>query len=380
MSSNIPKLRFPEFEGEWDEKPLSKMGEVIGGGTPSSSNISYWNGNIPWISSSDIDENNIHKINISRFITNEAIINSATKLCLSPSILLVSRVGVGKVALSTIDICTSQDFTNICNVNENETFVAHLLSVIMKRKAVETQGTSIKGIPSTEIKNYILCLPHIGEQQKIADFLSAVDSRIEGLVIMMDLQKKYKQGVMQRIFNQTIRFKDNNGNPFPDWQETKLSTLCLNISSGKNKLRSNTGIYPVYGSMGLLGYSDTKAYNNPSIIIARVGANAGEVNKVDGDYDVSDNALVLFPNNNYLLAFAYYQLTYLNLNKLTFGSGQPLVTAGQLNKLDIILPHTDEQRKIADFLRALDAKIEATQKQLDAAREWKKGLLQKMFV
>ena len=105
----VPALRFPEFrDGEgWKRTPILEICEIIGGGTPSSSNDVYWNGDIPWISSSDINENNISEITPTRHITKDAIKHSATKLCKAPSIHIVSRVGVGKVAFSRVDICLS---------------------------------------------------------------------------------------------------------------------------------------------------------------------------------------------------------------------------------------------------------------------------------
>ena len=105
----VPKLRFPEFRDaeEWEEKALGNIVEFTGGGTPSKNNGAYWDGNIPWISSSDISETSIHQIKISRFITKEAIRESATKLVPENSILLVSRVGVGKLAISNKSICIS---------------------------------------------------------------------------------------------------------------------------------------------------------------------------------------------------------------------------------------------------------------------------------
>ena len=124
----------------------------MGGGTPSSSNESFWQGTIPWVSSSDIVENDIKNISISRYITEEAIAHSATKLCPAPSILIVSRVGVGKIALSKEAICTSQDFCNLINIKVEPIFLTYCLSQIMKRKSMEVQGTSIKGITTSEIQ------------------------------------------------------------------------------------------------------------------------------------------------------------------------------------------------------------------------------------
>jgi type I restriction enzyme S subunit len=107
----VPELRFKEFSGEWEEKKLGDIGKIIGGGTPETSKSEYWNGDIPWVSSSDIFEENIQHISVTRYINEKAIKNSATKLIPKNSILFVSRVGVGKLAVSKLDLCTSQDFS-----------------------------------------------------------------------------------------------------------------------------------------------------------------------------------------------------------------------------------------------------------------------------
>ena len=176
---NVPTLRFPEFTGEWKLVQLSQIADFVGGGTPSSSNASFWNGSIPWISSSDIKDGNIYDISITRFITKEAIDKSTTKLCPAPVILLVSRVGVGKVALSNKKLCTSQDFCNLINIKCNPNFLAYDLVRTMKQKSREAQGTSIKGVTSYEIQKIRFWLPEKKkEQDKIATFLSLLDHRI----------------------------------------------------------------------------------------------------------------------------------------------------------------------------------------------------------
>ncbi len=93
---NVPNLRFPEFEQHWEEVSLSSLADFKGGGTPSPANINFWKGDIPWISSSDLDPDNINKVKITRYINKEAIHKSTTKLCPAPAILIVSRVAVGK--------------------------------------------------------------------------------------------------------------------------------------------------------------------------------------------------------------------------------------------------------------------------------------------
>jgi type I restriction enzyme S subunit len=138
----------------------------------------------------------------------------------------------------------------------------------------------------------------------------------------------------------------------PDGGEyVSLGDACKNIYSGKNKQRSDSGKYCIFGSTGIIGYSDTFVYEHDAILIARVGANCGYVHLTAGCYDVSDNTLIIEPNENmYDLKFAYYQLTNMKLNQYAKGGGQPLITAGQLKALNIPIPPLPVQREIVRIL------------------------------
>lgn len=150
--------------------------------------------------SSDLENNNIHHLSMTRFITENAITNSATKRIPYNSILIVSRVGVGKVAIAPCELCTSQDFTNLVNPICNPIFLGYLLSLTMQIKANGVQGTSIKGVTAKEIKQYYLSIPQIEEQQKIAGFLSAYDEAISYSKQELDKWKELKKGLLQQMF------------------------------------------------------------------------------------------------------------------------------------------------------------------------------------
>jgi type I restriction enzyme S subunit len=226
--------------------------------------------------------------------------------------------------------------------------------------------------------------PTIPEQQKIAAFLSAVDEKIQQLRQKKALLEKYKKGVMQKLFPKKagdapeLRFKKPNGSNYPDWQEKKLGEVCQKISSGKSK-NSEKREVPLYGSTGLIGYCDEITHNGTFILIARVGANAGTINIVNGQFGVSDNTLVI--NSDELnLKYLYFKLLNFNLNRLIFGSGQPLITGGQLKGLSFSFPSKEEQQKIANFLSGIDQKINQVETQINQTQTFKKGLLQQMFV
>ena len=142
------KQRLPNFIEPWEKIKLEKIAKVISGGTPETKNKDYWNGKVPWISSSDLSENNVKFINKRKFITPEAIEKSATNLIPKNSLLVVSRVGVGKVAISDCDLCTSQDIQSIV-IKTNKfkiDFVAHQILELIKKILGYNQGAAIKGI------------------------------------------------------------------------------------------------------------------------------------------------------------------------------------------------------------------------------------------
>jgi len=198
------EIRFKDDEGNdyphWEEKSLGETGRIVGGGTPSSLNKFYWDGDIPWISSSDLTEDNIYEIKVSRLITNEAISHSATKIIPIGSVLVVSRVGVGKVAVNKEIICTSQDFSTIIPYNDSNIFLAYLIKSNINRLLEFNQGTSIKGFSKSSLENLKVFIPCIIEQVKIADFLSSIDSKIYLLNQQIIQSQIYKKGLLQQMF------------------------------------------------------------------------------------------------------------------------------------------------------------------------------------
>ena len=138
---------------------------------------------------------------------------------------------------------------------------------------------------------------------------------------------------------------------------TSVGEIVHGVSSGRNKSRSEGGAYPVYGSTGQIGTTNAPAYSGLALLIARVGANAGRVNIVDGEYDVSDNTLVVTPAEAWDVYYAHHQLTNMRLNQYAVGGGQPLVTGKLIKALKVALPDVDEQRRIAGVLDKFDALV-----------------------
>ena len=192
---------------DWEVKPIKELGLFLGGGTPSTKNESFWKGNIPWISSADLNDDDIEHISMTRFITQEAVNFSATQICPQGTILIIARVGVGKLALSQQKVCTSQDFCNLIPSKENDSkFLAYALLPVMKRMSNESQGTSIKGVAVDEIKKVQIIVPSSkAEQTAIANVLSDMDTEIATLETKLAKYRTLKTGMMQQLLTGKVR-------------------------------------------------------------------------------------------------------------------------------------------------------------------------------
>lgn len=224
--------------------------------------------------------------------------------------------------------------------------------------------------------------PQISEQKKIAACLSSLDDLITAESQKLDAYRAHKKGMMQQLFpaeGETVpelRFAEFRDNEV--WVEKTLGSICTNIASGKDKVDEN-GEFNLYGSTGIIGKTDSGSYDGNFILVARVGANAGLLNRVNGKFGVTDNTLVIFLYESENLDFVYYILEKSGLNKLVFGSGQPLITGGQLKNFIIYLPKPEEQQKIATCLSSLDELITTQTEKIETLKVHKKGLMQGLF-
>ena len=177
---NIPEIRFKGFTEAWEQRKVKDIAqETFGGGTPNTRIEKYWNGAFPWIQSSDLKLNDLNEVIPTKFITKEAIENSATKIVPKNSIAIVTRVGVGKLAFIQYSYSTSQDFLSLSLLNTDVFFALYSLYRIRQKEMKNIQGTSIKGITKSDLlsKNINLS-PIASEQIKIGSFMKKIDEYI----------------------------------------------------------------------------------------------------------------------------------------------------------------------------------------------------------
>ena len=378
----VPNLRF-KYSDTWYNDYLGKITNSCGGGTPSTKKPIFWKGDIPWISSSDIYEDNIYKINITRYITNQAIDNSATKLCPKESICIVSRVGVGKVAVTQQELCTSQDFFNITDCTVNKYFLAYQIQ--QKIKLSQQQGTSIKGITTKEIQNFKIWFPSRNEQVKIADFLYRIDERIQTQIKIIDDLLTVKNGISNKLFK-LQQIESSNHYLFEyltEGDKTAVDTSCYKKITVK---LNNQGL--AFSELNR-EMADTRPFyvrHKGELIIGKQNYFNGSIAIVTEQFDncICSNAIMSFKIKDIYSDFLYYQISNNNyLNSQSYkanGTGQKELSEKEFLNFKIWCPQLEVQQKIVNCFKSLDLKIENEKAILNSYFQEKSYLLNNMFI
>lgn len=406
MGKLQPKLRFPEFKGDWKKDILDNVSEISSGGTPSRANAEYWNGEIPWVSTTLIDFNTISSTD--EHITELGLKNSSAKLFPKGTILMAmygQGKTRGKVAVLGIKASTNQACGAIIP-NSNVINNIYLFQNLSKRydeiRDLSNQGGQ-ENLSGGIIKTLDITFPSIEEQTKIATFLSAVDDKLNLLKEKKALLEDYKKGMMQKIFSQELRFKDENGKDFADWEEKMLSEVA-NFRRGsfpqpyglKKWYDEENGtpfiqVYDVDDNMKLkestknkissLGAKQSVFVNEGTLVITIQGS-IGRIAKTQYDAYV-DRTLLIFQSYKLPIDVDYFKYVVFLLFEIekTKAPGGIIktITKEVLSSFNIMIPCLQEQSKIANFLSAIDEKIELVSQQIEDTQEYKKGLLQQMF-
>lgn len=381
---NKPRIRFKGFTEDWEQRKLDDIARIkTGGGTPKTANLEYWSGNIPWIQSSDLVEGDIVHVNINKFINNNALKNSAAKLISRDSITLVTRVGVGKVAVINQDFTTSQDFLSLSDFDGNNIkFLAYQLYRLMQENAKVLQGTSIKGITKTELIEQSISIPSSNQEQNlIANVLSKIDSIITLHQRKLEKLKLAKKALLQKFF-------PKNGSQFPEirfkgftdaWEQRKLSDI-LKVNSGKDYKHLDQGNIPVYGTGGYMLSVNESLSNIDAIGIGRKGT-IDKPQYLKAPFWTVDTLFYLTALDHHSILFLYYLIQLIPWKKYDESTGVPSLSKTTIDNISGYVPlNSKEEELISTLFNQLDKSITLHQRKLDKLQEVKKGLLQKMFV
>lgn len=420
---NVPKLRFGEFK-EHVAKP-KKLGQLVdmrSGNTPSKSNSKFWEGTIPWISASSMKGNVFSESEQS--VTQLALENGA-KLATKGSLLLLVRGSMLfnkiPVGFAGCDVTYNQDVKAInLKSGDDNSYLFHWFKANEYKLLSMVTGTGIGAgkLDSDELLSLPFHQPKPAEQQKIASFLSKVDEKIALLTEKKAKLIEYKKGVMQNLFDSkfqeqdgklvfvppTLRFKADDGRDFPNWEKIGLGKLAKK-SSTKNKENNVNIVLTNSATQGIISQNDyfqkdianqdnlngyyvvdiNDFVYNPRI---SVSAPVGPINRNKISQGVMSPLYTVFTvtanvSLSYLELFFKTTFWHKYMNSIAnFGARHDRmnVTSKDFFNMPVPIPSDAEQQKIVSFIEVLEQRLKLTDNELEKAKEWKKGLLQQMFV
>ncbi|MBK2095159.1 restriction endonuclease subunit S [Francisella philomiragia] len=356
----VPKLRFKEFSGEWVEK---KLGDTLKIG-------------------SGRDYKHLKNGEIPVYGTGGYMLSVDDYLYDGQSVCIGRKGTIDKPMFLNGKFWTVDTLFYTYSFNGSIPKFIYLVFQNISWK-IYNEASGVPSLSKATIEKIKINLPTLPEQQKIADCLSTWDDSIENLKLIIENKKLYKKGMRQKVFSQEIRFKDDDGADYPDWEENKLGDVCYKSSSNlsANSLGDGKGDYPIFGATGYLQNIETYQETEDYISIVKDGAGVGRVLLCKAKSSVLgtlDKILVDKQKNN--LFFTYLLLLNLDFKKYMIGSTIPHIYFKDYSKEKVKLPCLAEQTKIANFLSAIDEEIELLEHELEQLQLQKKGLMQGMFV
>jgi type I restriction enzyme, S subunit len=412
---NVPMLRFKDNDGqdfpEWETKRLSELVKVYDGThmTPD-----YKQSGVPFYSVEHLTNNNYYD---TKFISEEVFEKENKRVKLEKGDILMTRIGdIGTPKYINWDVRASF-YVSLALIKQskkiNSQYLSHFISAPYFQKELYQRTIHVafpKKINLGEISECFVLFPNGQEQTKIANFLTAVDEKITQLTQKCDLLAQYKKGVMQQIFSQELRFKDDDGRDFPEWKEIKFFDALDDIWDYRGKTPNKLGmewggVIPSLSANNVRkGFIDFDAECNlgseelykkwmvkgdlsKNDLIFTMEAPLGNAALIPDDrkYILSQRVVVFktkrWINNNFFLQILLSDDFQSSIDSLSTGTTAKGINQKSLAKVKLQLPlETLEQTKIANFLTAIDDKINNAQTQLAAVKQYKQGLLQQMFV
>ncbi|HRU52575.1 MAG TPA: restriction endonuclease subunit S [Planctomycetota bacterium] len=374
---------------------LGDIAEIFSGGTPSRSNPEYWNGNIPWIKTAQIQNSIINEIDVDEWITNEALKKSSAKI-VSAGTILMAMYGQGKtrgqVAILSIDASINQACVAIQLKNDicRDYIYQFLLASYKHIRNMSNTGGQ-ENLTASLIREIPILLPPLPEQKAIADLLSTWDEAIEKTERLIQAKEMHFQWLLQELISKPQKNKK--------WKKVKLGDICKIAS--KEKLISVKGHFLLTVKLHCLGIERndrivpklTKRgrpyfqHKSGDFLIGRQNFHNGGFGIIPSELNggITSNAIsCLIVNESKLLKeFLFFQFSnpnyYRKTENIMDGTGQKELSDKQILKLNICLPKIEEQKQIAETLSIAQHEINLLKQLVDKYKIQKRGLMQKML-
>ena len=403
----VPALRFRGFDNAWEQRKLSELADIVGGGTPSTAISEYWDGDIDWYAPAEIADQIF--VNLSqKKITTEGLNNSSAKMLPVGTVLFTSRAGIGKTAILTKEGCTNQGFQSIIpHKDELDSYFVFSRTDELKRYGETVgAGSTFVEVSGKQMANMTISIPAtMGEQRQIGTYFRNLDNLIILHQRKLEMLKKVKKSMLEKMFPKNdakvpkVRFSD-----FTDaWEQRKLSELADIVGGGT----PSTAISEYWdGDIDWYAPAEiadqifvnlsqkkitTEGLNNSSAKMLPVGtvlftsrAGIGKTAILTKEGCTNQGFQSIIPHKDELDSYFVFSRTdELKRYGETVGAGSTFVEVSgkQMANMTISIPATmGEQRQIGTYFRNLDNLIILHQRKLEKLKNIKKSMLEKMFI
>lgn len=372
---------------EWKECKLSEIMDLIGGGTPKTSNPDYWGGDIPWISVKDFNGERRYVGDTEKKITKLGLENSSTKILSKGDIIISARGTVGELAIIPSDMAFNQscyglrakDFVDSC-------FLYYLLKQSVNILKHNTHGSVFDTITRETFENISVKLPPLPTQQKIAAILSSLDDKIE---LNNKINTNLEQQAQALFKNWFVDFEPFGGKMPEGWKEGTVSEIIVLHDSKRIPLSSQQREkmekkYPYYGATSLMDYVDNYLFDGIFLLLGEDGTVIDSegfpiLQYVEGKFWVNNHAHILTGKNGFSVEMLYLLFSLTNVKDKVTGAVQQKISQGNLNSITTIIPPEEVCKKFDLLIQPLFAQIRNLKQENDRLSELRDTLLPKLM-
>lgn len=392
---NAPKLRFKVFKKDWESYKLGSVSDVTklagyeytkyivyadSGEIIALRGLNIKNGKINCDTVKYIDNSDFSKLNRSKLFIGD---------------LLFTYVGtIGELAI------VDQDdkyylAPNVCRIRPSNKLVSYFLLTYMQRYEYKEKviyplitTSSQPALSMENIREFTLNIPDITEQQKVSNFFTLLDRRIEQQQEKVEAWREYKKGMMQKLFSRELRFKDEDGQEFPEWEVKYLKNI-VTFFDGQRKPVSESdrinGIYPYYGASGIVSYVNDYIFEGEYLLLSEDGANIITRNlpivyRTKGKFWLNNHAHIFKAKKNFSNGFLFHALERINYIPYNSGTAQPKLNLQSVKSIELELPSYKNQMAISGFLNTIDNKIDLELQKMNQLYQQKIAFMQQMFI
>ncbi len=402
------------MSNEWREYAIGEIAEVVGGGTPSTSDPENFDGDIPWITPKDLSTHMSRFVSRGeRNISKKGLQNSSAKLLPAGAVLLTTRAPVGYIAIASNSLTTNQGFRSlVLNDQFDSQFVYYLLKANVKTLIANASGTTFGELSGSTLKKLKFKFPPYQEQRAIAHILGTLDDKIELNRRMCETLEQMARALFKSWFvdfepvrakmsgrwkkGQSLpglpahlwdlfpaRLVDSELGKIPDgWEIGSIGDIATVTSGNRPDISSknptHTASIPLWGGNGPMGFVPRALFNEPIILTGRVGT-LGSVFRISSPCWPSDNTLVIIPKDSIFYEYLYLQLKLIDFSSLDRGSTQPLLTQTDLKNQILLLPCEFVLKKFTNIAKNLYKQIDQKRNETNMLAALRDTLLPKLI-